>query len=257
MMAKSLLYKLTQFGYRPNVKLNQNRFKHVFSSKYGKVRIYEIQNVSKASKEWIADPNNRVCDSPGSWICRGQYPPALEKLIAKRKNFKQLEDFNTEEDEDSKKYVEEYHKRMSGNHPLKQGAKAKDGKKRKASEKPPLEFVGCFESESHLPTEKKYAGGATGANIGQALSAARESGKQYFAMARAGDDGHSFLFDDAPDMTKKVAQSYCQKSCSDIEEAFCGCADALCGNAQPAAGEELVRRWAVYRVDKTGSKGKK
>ena len=31
-----------------------------------------------------------------SWCCNGQYPPALSKLIAKRKSFKQLEDFNKE-----------------------------------------------------------------------------------------------------------------------------------------------------------------
>ena len=37
----------------------------------------------------------QVCDKPGGWLCRGQYPPALHKLIAKRKNFAQLEDFNT------------------------------------------------------------------------------------------------------------------------------------------------------------------
>merc|ERR1711862_863759 len=46
------------------------------------------------SKDWCADPANRLCDAPGSWYCTGQYPPALAKLIAKRRNFAQLEDFN-------------------------------------------------------------------------------------------------------------------------------------------------------------------
>ncbi len=38
--------------------------------------------------------------------CQGQYPPALEKLIAKRKNFAQLEDFNKQKDEEARKYQE-------------------------------------------------------------------------------------------------------------------------------------------------------
>jgi len=37
---------------------------------------------------------NRGCDAPGSWYCVGQYPPALSKLIEKRRNFAQIEDFN-------------------------------------------------------------------------------------------------------------------------------------------------------------------
>lgn len=60
----------------------------------------------------MADPANRICDAPGSWYCTGQYPPALWPLIAKRKPFQQLEDFNTVKDEKSRKYVEDYHKGM-------------------------------------------------------------------------------------------------------------------------------------------------
>merc|ERR1712072_305277 len=109
------------------------KFEHVFTSKYGKVRIFKIVGVSKKSKRWIADPANRVCDAPGSWYCSGQYPPALTKLIAKRKNFRQLEDFNVGQDETSKKYQEEYHKRMAGGHPLdtNEEGKKKKGKKKK------------------------------------------------------------------------------------------------------------------------------
>jgi dolichyl-diphosphooligosaccharide--protein glycosyltransferase len=43
------------------------------------VRIWKILNISKESKEWLADPNNRICDAPGSWYCVGQYPPGLPK----------------------------------------------------------------------------------------------------------------------------------------------------------------------------------
>lgn len=60
----------------------------------------------------MANPENRICDAPGSWYCTGQYPPALWPLIAKRKNFQQLEDFNTVRDEKSNKYFEDYHKGM-------------------------------------------------------------------------------------------------------------------------------------------------
>ena len=70
------------------------RFKEVFSSRYGKCRIFKILSVSRESKKWVANPENRVCDVPGSWFCRGQYPPALTKILAEKKDFIQLEDFN-------------------------------------------------------------------------------------------------------------------------------------------------------------------
>jgi len=74
--------------------LNSKYWKEVHQTKYGLLRVYKVLNVSQESKDWVADPNNRVCDAPGSWYCVGQYPPALAPLIAKRRNFKQLEDFN-------------------------------------------------------------------------------------------------------------------------------------------------------------------
>jgi len=113
MMGASLLYKLHQNRINPQVNVNASLFKEVFISKYGKVRIYKVVGVSKKSKKWAQDPANRNCDAPGSWYCTGNYPPALSKTIAKRKDFKQLEDFNKAEDESAKKYHEEYMKRMS------------------------------------------------------------------------------------------------------------------------------------------------
>eukprot|EP00439_Symbiodinium_sp_Y106_P086849 s519_g36.t1 len=94
MMEKSLLYKLVEHSNKKGVRVNERYFKHVHTTKHGLMRIYEVQNVSQESKDWIADPQNRVCDAPGSWYCVGQYPPALSKLIAKRRNFAQIEDFN-------------------------------------------------------------------------------------------------------------------------------------------------------------------
>jgi len=116
MMAESLLYQLVQHKIRPGVEVNKDRFSHVFTSKYGKVRIFKVMSVSQESKAWVADPANKVCDAPGSWYCTGQYPPALRALIEKRKNFAQLEDFNVGDEETKKrseKYQKEYMKRMS------------------------------------------------------------------------------------------------------------------------------------------------
>lgn len=113
MMAASLLYKLHSNRMVPGVTVDPKLFREVFMSKYGKVRIYEVVGASKKSKAWVADPANRICDAPGSWYCTGQYPPALNKVLEKRKAFQQLEDFNVEKDEKGKKYHEEYMKKMN------------------------------------------------------------------------------------------------------------------------------------------------
>lgn len=115
-----------------------------------------LVQVSQESKDWVADPKNRVCDKPGGWLCRGQYPPALDSLIAKRNNFAQLEDFNKQKSKDDEKYQEEYHKRMGGKHPLeKDAAPAADAKQ---AEQNALTMVGCYASESDLPKDKVYIG---------------------------------------------------------------------------------------------------
>ena len=76
LMAQSLLFKLVSFQGQ----VSEERFKEVYTSKYRKVRIYQVVNVSEKSKKWSADPENRLCDAPGSWYCPGQYPPALAKF---------------------------------------------------------------------------------------------------------------------------------------------------------------------------------
>eukprot|EP00811_Abedinium_folium_P035480 NODE_826_length_2744_cov_12.836072.p1 GENE.NODE_826_length_2744_cov_12.836072~~NODE_826_length_2744_cov_12.836072.p1 ORF type:complete len:824 (-),score=270.32 NODE_826_length_2744_cov_12.836072:271-2373(-) len=91
MMAASLLYNLVKHNLEPGTKANAKYFKEVHTTKHGLMRVYEVMNVSQESKEWIK--NNRLCDG-GGWYCPGQYPPALDKLIAKRYSFSQLEDFN-------------------------------------------------------------------------------------------------------------------------------------------------------------------
>ncbi|XP_063901564.1 dolichyl-diphosphooligosaccharide--protein glycosyltransferase subunit stt-3-like isoform X2 [Zophobas morio] len=66
-MAASLLYKL-----------------------HRNVRIYKVMNVDQDSKDWVANPANRVCDQEGSWICRGQYPPKLRKYTDQMKPYKSI-----------------------------------------------------------------------------------------------------------------------------------------------------------------------
>jgi len=89
MMRQSLLYKLVMHKMQQGVKVNEKLFKEVHTTKHGLMRVYQVMNISQESKDWIADPKNRICDAPGSWYCVGQYPPPLEKLIAKRRNFAQ------------------------------------------------------------------------------------------------------------------------------------------------------------------------
>merc|ERR1712048_1163692 len=94
MMKKSLLYNLVAWNVEPGARVDTKLFEPVHDTKYGLMRIYKVLNVSQESKDWIADPKNRICDAPGSWYCVGQYPPALEKLISMRRSFSQVEDFN-------------------------------------------------------------------------------------------------------------------------------------------------------------------
>jgi len=112
-LSDSLLYKLHSNGLVSGVQADPNRWKEVFRSKYGKVRIYKILSVSQESKEWVK--NNRKCDFPGSWFCPGQYPPALEKILAEKRDFAQLEDFNRDssDEEYQKQYFENLNKKGS------------------------------------------------------------------------------------------------------------------------------------------------
>jgi dolichyl-diphosphooligosaccharide--protein glycosyltransferase len=108
MMKRSFLFNLHSHKIRPGVEADPNKFQEVFRSKYGKVRIFKLLGVSEESKKWVADPANRVCDVPGSWFCPGQYPPGLSQILAKKKDFSQLEDFNREkgDEEYQKAYFE-------------------------------------------------------------------------------------------------------------------------------------------------------
>jgi len=170
MMEECLLYKLTMHGQR-GIAANESLFQHVFTSRYGKVRIFKVRRVSLKSKKWVADPANRRCDAPGSWYCVGQYPPALAPLIARRKNFAQLEDFNTKRSSEDEAYDKEYHERMSGRKGPSDGP---GGGGSKGS--PGLRYVGCVGAEALLGEERMYSGGADGSTLAEARAVARGGG---------------------------------------------------------------------------------
>jgi len=246
MMEKCLLYRMVNYGQQGVKKLDPSRYTHAFTSKYGKVRIFKVRSVSKKSKDWVADPANKLCDAPGSWYCVGQYPPAIQWLIAKRKPFKQLEDFNVKGTEADREYQEEYHKRMSG----RGGREGGDGREVAAT------YIGCYGAEKNLGAEREYTGGPYGTSVAMAREFAVQSGKKYFAIAQVGVDGHAFAFDELP-KGKELNDMGCTEPCADDERYSCGCADESCGDLRPAKGEEHVRRWVVYKVDKEkGGKGK-
>jgi dolichyl-diphosphooligosaccharide--protein glycosyltransferase len=116
MMRESMLFKLHSHGLQPGVVADPNRFREVFSSKFGKCRVFKILSVSKESKDWVADPANRKCDAPGSWYCPGQYPPSMQKILKEKRDFSQLEDFNKREkdNEYQKQYFANLERKKSG-----------------------------------------------------------------------------------------------------------------------------------------------
>lgn len=133
MMARSLLFNLHSNGIAPGAEVDKNRFKEVYNSKHGKVRIYRVMSVSKESKEWVS--NNRVCDASGSWFCRGQYPPGLQKVLKDRKAFKQLEDFNAKTEADDE-YQKKYFEHLNDPEKARRRANKKKSKENSASSAP-------------------------------------------------------------------------------------------------------------------------
>lgn len=105
MMERSLLFRLHGHKIKPNVVADPDKWAEVFRSKYGRVRIYKILGVSEESKRWVAE--NKKCDVEGSWFCPGHYPPGLEHILSRKKDFAQLEDFNRGGDSDEE-YQRQY-----------------------------------------------------------------------------------------------------------------------------------------------------
>ena len=121
MMERSLLYRLHGHGIKAGVEADPDKWEEVFRSKYGKVRIYKILGVDAESRSWVENKDNRKCDTPGSWFCPGQYPPGLADVLSRKKDFAQLEDFNT--DTTDEEYQKQYFENL--NNPQKASAKAR------------------------------------------------------------------------------------------------------------------------------------
>merc|ERR1712217_570043 len=112
MMRESLVYNLVKHNEVKGIKANPRLFQEVFYSEHKMMRVFKVMNVSQESKDWVADPKNRICDAPGSWYCVGQYSPALQKLIEMRKSFSQVEDFNKQGEKSAyTKMIEKQHGR--------------------------------------------------------------------------------------------------------------------------------------------------
>merc|ERR1719223_2617048 len=79
MMARSLLYNLHSYRLKPGVPKPEN-FVEVYTSKNNMVRIWKVKDISEKSKAY----NKKHVG----------YPPALNKVLNKAKDFAQLEDFN-------------------------------------------------------------------------------------------------------------------------------------------------------------------
>ena len=93
------------------ITVDENRFEHVFTSKYNKMRIWKILKVSEKSRQEIED--RRTCDA-GGWYCPSTYPKALDKLMAKKKDFAQVEDWNRKKSKDDEEYQKKYMAKMAG-----------------------------------------------------------------------------------------------------------------------------------------------
>ena len=144
MMSESLLFRLHSNGLAPGVEVDRNRFKEVYKSKYGKVRIYKVLSVSKESKEWVK--NNRQCDVEGSWYCPGQYPPGLQKVLKDKKDFKQLEDFNAKGEADDE-YQRRYFEHLNDPQRAARRAQRKDSEAKREAQKKDNEVITLSQQE--------------------------------------------------------------------------------------------------------------
>jgi dolichyl-diphosphooligosaccharide--protein glycosyltransferase len=88
MMEDSVLWRTHHYRFGSVKKLEY--FEEVYTTKNRMMRIYKILRVDEKSKQWSKDPANRVCDAPGSWYCVGTYPPKIQKVKAKAKDFSEV-----------------------------------------------------------------------------------------------------------------------------------------------------------------------
>ena len=107
-------------------------------------------------------------------------------------------------------------------------------------------FRGCWADERAF-VGRAYVGGGAGAQLALAAHAAAKARARFFAVARNGADGHSFVFRAVKGEPLPSGDPACKRGCEDDPKAPCGCADAACGDRK-LPGQEHNRRWAVYEM---------
>ena len=127
MMERSLLYRLHGHQIKKGVEADPAKWKEVYRSKYGRVRIFKILDVAEESREWVK--GNVHCDVPGSWFCPGSYPPGLSEILARKKDFAQLEDFNRGDADEE--YQKQYFEALNNPHEANKKARLQEMEERK------------------------------------------------------------------------------------------------------------------------------
>jgi hypothetical protein len=94
MMRDSLVYNLVLNQFDPNVPaLPPKTFKEAYTSSHKMVRIYKVLGISKDSKKYCAENHGYIAWKAGV-PGYDAYPPGLRDVLAGKKDFEQLEDFN-------------------------------------------------------------------------------------------------------------------------------------------------------------------
>jgi dolichyl-diphosphooligosaccharide--protein glycosyltransferase len=94
MMYESLVYNLVLNKFDPNVPpLPPDTYEEVHTSPNRMVRVYKVLRVSQQSKDYGAQNLGYKAWLAGTHL-DDAYPPALQKILSKRQDFAQLEDFN-------------------------------------------------------------------------------------------------------------------------------------------------------------------
>jgi hypothetical protein len=106
MMRDSLVYNLVLNQFDHNVPaLPPKTFKEAFTSSHRMVRIYKVLGISKDSKKYCAENRGYIAWKAGKPGFEA-YPPGLRDVLAGKKDFEQLEDFNAKKSR-AKKDAEE------------------------------------------------------------------------------------------------------------------------------------------------------
>jgi len=94
MMKRSLIFNAVNYRLDPNVpEFPPETYEEAYTSKNRMVRIYKVLRVSKKSRKYGKEGHGYR-----SWLAGrpllSAYPPALQKILDEKEDFKQLEDFN-------------------------------------------------------------------------------------------------------------------------------------------------------------------